>query len=107
MPKVKQTLEIFEILNNLNPNDQLKLDQRVREAVDSHVREQAEKDLRGEIADGVNEDFKLAKADFNLLVSERYKEKVTKAMERYEMVSELNDKLIDNARRTKGQPTQG
>lgn len=91
------------MVEQLTPADMLELDGKVRECVDSLTRCAAEGDLRKEIAEDVKEKFKMSTSDFNLLVKERFSDKASNDIDRCTEIRDLNDQLIENSRRTKGQ----
>jgi hypothetical protein len=83
-----------------SPADQTKLNNMVEEAVDSHIRSSAEKNLRSDIATRAKEELALKTSDFNALVNERFEEKSTKAIEKHEAIAELNELLKNNCNRS-------
>lgn len=91
------------MVEQLTPADMLELDGKVRECVDSMIRGSAEGDLRKEIAADVKEKFKMSSSDFGLLVKERFNDSASNSIDRFQEITDLNDKLIENSRRTKGQ----
>ena len=52
--------------------DNEKLSKMIKEAVNSHYREAAEKDLRGEIAERAAEELGIKKAEFNKMAKFAY-----------------------------------
>lgn len=70
-----------------------KLDGAVRESMDSLIRAAAEKDLQKDIADRMEEELGIKKADYNALVRERFEDKSSKLLEKHEEIVELNEEL--------------
>lgn len=71
----------------------------VQEASDSLVRQQAEKDLRGEIAQRVKEEVGMSTSEFNALVKERYDESLSDKVAKLEEAIAINERLIDHRRK--------
>lgn len=71
----------------------------VQEACDSLTRQQAEKDLRAEIAQRVKEEVGMAASDFNAIVKERYDDSLSEKVAKLEEAIALNERLIDHRRK--------
>lgn len=84
----------------LTPVDQQKLNSAVEEATISLQRQQMEKDFRKDVADRMKEELDISTSDFNALVNERFKNASTEAIEKHEAVTELNQLLINNCKKT-------
>jgi hypothetical protein len=78
-----------------NPKELTTINAAVNEGVNSKIREQAEKDLRKEIADRLKDELGLAPADFNQLVRERYDSSVSEKITKMEEIVDLNESLVN------------
>lgn len=88
------------MVDQLTQSELVKLDGMIREAVDSKYRQQAEVELRKEIAENAKETFEMKPAFFNDLVNERYNEKLTETISKKQEVIDLNDEILEAVRKT-------
>lgn len=74
---------------NMNPEERKKFRNMLQEAVNSHYREEAEKELRRNIAERAKEELNLEKKQFNRLARVVYRDEIKKVEEEAEGISEL------------------
>lgn len=81
---------------NLNPTEQKKINDMIDECVTSKFRQDSEVQFRKDVAARAKEELGFTVSDFNSLVSERYDNKSTEALEKHQEVVDLNETLINN-----------
>lgn len=81
--------------------DKIKLNNAIEEARGSLIRIDDEKSFQNDVADRMLEELGVPKADFKKLVAERYKDKGSETIFKLQPLVELNEELIDLARKQK------
>lgn len=81
----------------LSKEEQKKLNDAVDEMVNSLIRQDAEVQLRKDIAERVKEELGFKSSELNALARERFDNKATEQVEKFQDVIDLNSLLLANA----------
>ena len=80
----------------LSPEEQRKLNNAVEEVVQSLIRQDAEVQFRKDVAERVKEELGFKSAELNALAKERFDNKATEQVEKWQDVIDLNEMLLAN-----------
>jgi len=80
----------------LSPEEQRKLNNAVEEVVQSLIRQDAEVQFRKDVAERVKEELGFKASELNALAKERFDNKATEQVEKWQDVIDLNEMLLAN-----------